>query len=273
MTNHQARRMSEPAEPGRPAITFPAGDYVSPGLRRIRPDACFPFMEVLRDRDQVAWRYFRRDIAHNHYTDRRWSHTGFLSRDEAHILYNTALNHSGYRALEIGCWLGWSACHLALGGVELDVIDPALGDPIWFGNVMISLRAAGVYDRVRLIPGASPEMTLRLAGLERQSWGLIFIDGDHDRPGPLRDAMAAHLVATPDAIVLFHDLASPEVAEGLEFLRQEGWNTMIYQTMQIMGVAWRGAARPVGHIPDPAIAWPLPDHLQSFQVCESRIRS
>ncbi len=254
---------------GEPDIHFPPGDYVSPGMRRVRPDACFPFMEVLKERHLITWPYFRREIAHNFYSDRRSPMVGFLSRDEAHIVYNTALAHPGYRALEIGCWLGWSACHIALAGVELDVIDPLLGGPIGFGNVMISLQGAGVYDRVRLVPGSSPEMTLRLAGLEKRSWGLIFIDGNHDRPGPLQDAMAAHLIATPDAVVLFHDLASPEVAEGLDYLRREGWNTMVYQTMQIMGVAWRGAARPVGHIPDPTITWPLPDHLVSFRISTS----
>ncbi|WP_204249752.1 hypothetical protein [Gemmata sp. SH-PL17] len=48
--------------------------------------------------------------------DRRAPHIGFVSRDEAAILYNTALRFRGRRALEIGCWLGWSTCHLALGG-------------------------------------------------------------------------------------------------------------------------------------------------------------
>ncbi len=66
--------------------------------------------------------------------------------------------------------------------------------------------------------------------------------------------------------MLFHDLASPEVAEGLDHLRDQGWNTMIYQTVQIMGVAWRGTARPLQHVPDPTIAWSLPDHLAGYHV-------
>jgi predicted O-methyltransferase YrrM len=253
------------------AIEFPAGDYVSPGMERVRPDNCFPFMAVLADRSQLSWPYFRRAIPHNFYSDRRSPLVGFLSRDEAHILHNTALACRGYRALEIGCWLGWSACHIALAGIDVDVIDPLLANPDFYGSVMESLQAAGVYDRVRLVPGGSPAMALRLHGLDRHRWRLIFVDGNHDRPGPRQDAMAAHLIAAPDALVLFHDLASPEVTEGLDYLRQRGWNTMIYQTMQIMGVAWRGSARPVGHIPDPAIAWPLPDHLDSYHVCTGSV--
>ncbi|MEG4807019.1 hypothetical protein QUA82_04220 [Microcoleus sp. F8-D3] len=104
---------------------LPAGDYVSPGLKVILPDAYFPNM-IVGDTQTCSWPYLRREIQHNWYVDRRANSVGFLSRDEAHILYNTALQFKGKKALEIGCWLGWSACHLALAGVALDVVDPLL---------------------------------------------------------------------------------------------------------------------------------------------------
>lgn len=161
---------------------------------------------------------------------------------------------------------GLAACHLALAGLTLDVIGPLLAHPDFDRSVRTSLTAATVLRRVRLIPDNSPQATLRLHQAESRRWGFIFIDGNHDRPGPLHDAIAAHQVATDDAIVLFHDLASPEVAEGLDHLRDQGWNTMIYQTVQIMGVAWRGAARPLPHAPDPTVAWSLPHHLAGYRV-------
>src|SRR5262245_54806187 len=116
---------SIPTPESRPA---PSGewDYVSPGLVSIYPDCCFPNL-ALGHKRQCAWPHLRRDIPHNWYVDRREPLIGFLNRDEAHILYNTALRFSGKPALEIGCWLGWSTCHLALAGVSLDVIDPLLG--------------------------------------------------------------------------------------------------------------------------------------------------
>jgi hypothetical protein len=83
----------------------------------------------------------------------------------------------------------------------------------------------------------------------------------------LQDAQVAERYAAEDALILFHDLASPDVAEGLNYLRDRGWNTMIYQTMQIMGVAWRGNVKPVEHIPDPAVNWTLPEHLKDYPVC------
>ncbi len=62
-------------------------------------------------------------------------------------------------------------------------------------------------------------------------------------------------------MVLFHDLVYPAVAEGLRFFQQAGWNVKIYQTQQIMGVAWRGDVAPVAHIPDPSVNWTVPEHL------------
>jgi predicted O-methyltransferase YrrM len=245
---------------------FPAGDYVSPGLRLIRPDDCFPFMGIVPDRTQITWPYFRHGVPHIYRCDRRSPGIGFVSRDEAHILYNTALLCRGQPALEIGCWMGWSTCHIALAGVVLDVVDPLLSNPDVHRSVSFSLDAAGVSQRVRLLADRSPAAVLRLHQTERRQWGFIFIDGDHDRPGPLLDAQVAHDVAAPDAMVMFHDLVSPEVAEGLDYLRDHGWNTLIYQTVQIMGVAWRGAAKPLAHVPDPSVAWSVPDHMASYLV-------
>jgi len=260
-----AGRAAAPPPPTPAVAPFPAGDYVAPGFASLRLDDSFPNM-VVGDKAAAQWPYLRREIPHNWYVDRRQPTVGFVSRDEAHILYNSALRFRGLRALEIGCWLGWSAGHLAAAGVELDVVDPLLAEPDVHASVLASLRHSALADRVRLMPGSSPGKVLELAGLERRRWSLIFVDGNHERPHPLLDAKATALVAEDDALVLFHDLVSPEVAEGLDFLRANGWNTMLYQTMQIMGVAWRGRVEPISHIPDPKIAWTLPEHLRSYAV-------
>lgn len=244
---------------------LPPGDYVSPGLAIVQPDAAFPNM-VVGDPMGCPWPYLRREIPHNWYVDRRQPVVGFLSRDEAHILYNLALPFKGKRALEIGCWMGWSACHLALAGVQLDLVDPLLERPEFFESVSSSLWAAGVLDTVRLIPGFSPQAVEEVAASEHRKWSLIFIDGNHEAPGPLNDAIACEPFAEEDALIVFHDLASPDVAQGLDYYKQQGWNTLIYQTMQIMGVAWRGNVTPVRHQPDPRVSWQLPAHLQGYEV-------
>ena len=244
---------------------LPVGDYISPGFSIIRPDRCFPNM-IVGDTSTCGWSYLRREIPHNWYVDKRQPSVGFLSRDEAHILYNTASKFKGKRALEIGCWLGWSACHLALAGVELDVIDPLLDKPEMYDSVSTSLKDAGMFESVNLVAGYSPQKVEELAKQLQRKWSLIFIDGDHDAPGPLNDAIICEQLAEADSLILFHDLSSPDVAQGLDYLKQRGWNTMVYQTMQIMGVAWRGNIEPVPHQPDPEVKWNLPKHLQQYLI-------
>ena len=159
------------------------GDYVSPGLKLIVPDVRFP--NVMKgDPAGCAWPHLRKEIPHRWYVDRRSPKIGFVSRDEAMILYNTALRFRGQRVLEIGCWLGWSMCHLALGGVSLDVLDPALADPAIRGSVEASLVAAGVRGRVNLVAAGSPDGIAPLASGRR--WSLMFVDGDHEGDAPVR---------------------------------------------------------------------------------------
>ncbi|HEY9850038.1 MAG TPA: TylF/MycF/NovP-related O-methyltransferase [Leptolyngbyaceae cyanobacterium] len=246
-------------------INVPEGDYVSPGLQIVIPDNCFPHM-IIANKDNCPWSYMRSEIPHNWYADERYQDVGFVTRDEAHILYNTALKFKGKNALEIGCWFGWSACHLALAGVQLDIVDPVFVDQEVYESVTNSLRSAGVIDSVKLIKGYSPSSVRELFAQNQKKWSLIFIDGDHEAPAPLYDAIVCEQLAEQDAIILFHDLTSPDVVQGLDYLKQRGWQTMIYQTMQIMGVAWRGNVEPVHHQPDPNVEWDLPAHLQHYSV-------
>ncbi|WP_445176620.1 FkbM family methyltransferase [Microcoleus sp.] len=244
---------------------LPERDYISPGFAIVLPDECFPNM-IVGDTEIQPWPYLRREVPHNWYVDKRHPTVGFLSRDEAHILYNTALKFKGKKALEIGCWLGWSACHLALAGVKLEIVDPLLARPDFYESVSNSLQAAGVLDSIHLVAGYSPQAVEELAAQLQTKWSLIFIDGNHEAPGPLNDAIICEQLAAQDALILFHDLAAPDVAQGLDYFNQKGWQTMVYQTMQIMGVAWRGNVEPVLHLPDPKVNWVLPAHLQNYTV-------
>jgi hypothetical protein len=76
-----------------------------------------------------------------------------------------------------------------------------------------------------------------------------FILFDHEGDTPRRDAEVVHRHAAQDAVVVLHDLVSPDVAAALAHLREQGWDTYLYRTMQIMGMAVRGGATPVDHVP------------------------
>jgi predicted O-methyltransferase YrrM len=243
---------------------FPQGDYVSPGFECIRPDAHFPAM-IVDDPRSCSWPYLRKTIRHNWYRDKRVAGVGFANRDEAHILYNTALQFRGQPALEIGCFFGWSTCHLALGGVQLDVVDPLLAKPEIMASVRESLAGAGALASVRLIAAASPDAVVALAKSGPRLWSLVFIDGSHDFPAPVADAVASERFCGRDAMILFHDLMAPVVTEGLHYLKDRGWKARLLHTSQIMGVAWRGDVRPVDHRPDPSQDWSVPAHLANWK--------
>ena len=234
------------------------------------PDSCFPNM-IVGDKANHPWPYLRREVSHNWYCDRRAPEVGFLNRDEAILLYNLALPFRGKPALEIGSWMGWSTCHLALAGLALDVMDPVMENPEQVKSVRESLAAAGVLSNVRLYALASPDGIREIARVTGTKWSFFFIDGDHETPAPERDARECLEHADKDAMMVFHDLASPDVEAGLHFLWSQGWQVLVYQTMQIMGVAWRGDVKPVGHKPDPTIAWSLPLHLAKYPVSGSSL--
>jgi hypothetical protein len=124
---------------------------------------------------------------------------------------------------------------------------------------------------VRLIAGLSPQDVKDLAIREGLRWSFFLIDGDHDGEAPLRDAQVCARYAADDAMAVFHDLAAPDVARGLAWFRSQGWRVMVYRTMQVIGIAWRGAARPIEHYPDPVVSWRLPEHLRAVPVDEPRL--
>lgn len=243
---------------------LPANDYVSPGLEYINLDDAFPNRCVATP-ETLQWKYLRDDVPHAFYVDRRVPGTGFLNRDETVLLYNLARPFAGKSALEIGCWLGWSAAHLAAAGLVLDVIDPVLANQQFYSAVKESLQHAGGAAQVTLHRTASPAGVDELARQGRR-WNFVFIDGSHEAPYPLFDAAVVAEFTLPDALVVFHDLASPDVAQGLEYLRLRGWQTCIYQTAQIMGAAWRGNVVPAVHLPDPRVHWHIPKHVRHFSV-------
>ncbi|MCF8150639.1 MAG: class I SAM-dependent methyltransferase [Burkholderiaceae bacterium] len=248
------------------AADFHTYDYVSPGFEIVTPDHAFPNM-VEGNRHRATTPYLRKEVPHKWYVDIREPASGFVSRDEALLLYNTARMFSGLPALEIGAWMGWSACHLALGGVRLDIVDPLLINPNIAASITSSLAAAGVMSRCTLHAGASPAAVEQLAEATGSRWNLIFIDGSHSGDDPLADARVVARHAADDALIIFHDLAFPDVARGLAFLKAQGWQTMVYLTMQLMAVAWRGKAAPLRHVPDPRVTWHVPPWLSEFTLC------
>lgn len=247
---------------------LPPGDYVSPGLALVMPDRIFPYMSA-NDIERLPFKYTRAGVTHNQYVDARATGMDFLSRDEVVLLYNLALPFQGRRALEIGCWFGWTSWHLAAAGVSLDALDPYLEDSTLQRSF---LDALGPFlDRVRPHVGYSPRAVHALARQDADGaghpgrWALFVIDVDPEGPHILESVRVCLQYAEDDAMIVLHDVWSPDAEPALALLRAAGWSIRIYDTALMLAVAWRGNAAPaVTHIPDPAIAWSRPAFLAPY---------
>ena len=243
----------------------PRRDYVSPGL--VDPGLLTRFPSLAEgDVAELQWPYLRKDAPHIWRRDLRGKRNpfiGVLSLDEATLLHNNALPFRGQRGLEIGCHYGWSSAHLVAAGLDLDVIDPALGHPDQMREVQASLAPVGP---ARLWAGFSPSVVPAVRAFRPEPWSFAFIDGHHEGDAPRDDARAALPLMADDALVMFHDLISPHVAAGLAVFADAGWKVGLYNTMQVMGVAWRGAAEPVGHVADIDMPAAGAEHLRRYSL-------
>ena len=243
----------------------PRRDYVSPGLVDPGLKRFFPHLAE-GDVADLQWPYLRKDAPHIWRRDLRGKRNpfiGVLSLDEAILLHNNALPFKGKRALEIGCHYAWSTAHLASAGVDLDVIDPALGHEDQMADVRDSLAKVGP---ARLWAGFSPSVVPAVRAYRPEAWSFAFIDGYHEGEAPAHDARAVAARMAQDALVMFHDLVSPHVAAGLAVFADAGWSVGLYNTMQVMGVAWRGAAKPALHVADRDMPAPHAAGLEAFPV-------
>lgn len=246
-------------------------DYVAPGVQDPGLLPTFTHLSVT-DPSRVGWPFLRKEVPHLWRTDSRSTkaNIGVLSLDEAVLLHAAAIPFQGQRGLEIGCHLGFSTAHLVKAGLLLDVIDPMLGQNDHLQNVVATLERSTPDGTWYLHAGYSPMLveTVFKAGSD-EPWSFAFIDGLHESGAPTADAKAVAPFMANTAAVMFHDLACPDVANGLRALAEAGWHTRVYETMQIMGIAWRGGYTPPNHIADPACITEGLQHLEGLSTDKS----
>jgi hypothetical protein len=174
--------------------------------------------------------------------------------DESVLLYNYALSNRDPEVLEVGCWIGWTSVVFLMGGAKLTVIDPVFIDHPAGEECRSSIARAGFQEKARLIGDFSPAAidALRDAG---STFSRCFIDGNHEGDASLLDAQACHRVADRDCVILLHDAIQPNIGAALDWLGGQGWNVGVHYTARFLGVAWRGAATSLQHVPDPAVGW------------------
>jgi hypothetical protein len=225
-----------------------AEDYRSAGLADLPQD-----LEVFFPHVEHTWP-MNAAVPHITRQDRRFPGVGWLTIDEAVLMYNYGLQLPGKNVLEIGCWVGWSTVVWGLSGAVMTVVDPVLDGAPQGDACRDSLRRAGLIDRIRLIPGFSPAAVKPLMN-EARAWNGFFIDGDHEGDAPLCDVQTCSRGAAADCLIVLHDAIQPNIANALSWLKENGWECGVHYTSQFLGVAWRGKMTPLRHIPDPRVNW------------------
>ena len=242
-------------------------DYVPPGYETPDLTPLFPHATE-QDPEAVNWPYLRAQVPHIWRSDMRddkpWR-TGNASVEEVACLYTLARQFEGKRGLEIGTHFGWTAAHLVKAGLNLDCIDPELNEATRRAQVEAVLDDVKDPGTYRLWGGFSPDLVPEALASAKGKWHFAFIDGNHDGEGPRQDALAVipHLEKT--ALAVFHDMTSPFVERGLYAFRQAGFQTTIINTMQVLGLAWRGRVRLPHYVPDQNTPPFLPMHLNKYK--------
>lgn len=241
-------------------------DYTPPGFECPDLSPLFPHA-TQQDPAKVNWPYLRAQVPHVWRSDTRdhkpWK-TGNASVEEAACLYTLARQFAGRRGLEIGTHFGWTAAHLLAAGLRLDCIDPEFNTGNRTAQVTAALSQVEGGGAFRFYGGFSPDMLDEARAAEKAPWSFAFIDGSHDGDGPRNDARAVIPHLAKNAVVVFHDLTSPYVERGLYAMKAAGFETRLYVTMQVLGVAWRGKVSIPKHVRDPNTPPHLPKHLAKY---------
>lgn len=138
-----------------------------------------------------------------------------LTADEAGKLSTLAAEKRD--VLEVGSAYGFSAVVMALAGAHVVAVDPH----VWLRSyepMAANLRAYGVEDRVTVIMAGAEKALPTLAGHPRR-FGLVWIDGDHERSAVERDVSLALPLLAPGGVFACHDWGEdtcPGVREALE---------------------------------------------------------
>lgn len=185
----------------------------------------FPDVQVIRqtDKDEVYGDAFI------------LPHCGFMSMRESEILFDLAV-FGEENWLEIGSHLGWSAAVLANAGCRVVMVDPEFApqaNQIVYEAAMENIRRAGAWGDVKFCGMTSEEFF----NLNHQTFDGILIDGNHDAPCPLNDAVAAAKVLNPGGVIVLHDTKGQPIMDAVEWLRANDFDVVIHDTINGLGVA------------------------------------
>lgn len=205
------------------------------------PDLVPNFKHVRSEPEQTS---FGHDVLHDWadggYPVEGENPPGFLTHDEAAILYNVASRFPG-AWLDIGAHTGWTTAHVEATGSYVTSVEPLDIHKRFRENV--GYRHTAFTRATSFLYFSSIDDNFLYDG--------VMIDGDHCPGEPLVDAIlsAAHLKKR--GAIVFHDFIGGPVQEAATWLMDRGFNARVYFTPFMLAVCWRGDFTPPDHTPDP----------------------
>jgi len=214
--------------------------------------------------DNVAWRPMHYSISVEIGSDfadaepgspMHWQHNnvGFWSREEARLLRDIAAQFRGHW-IEIGSHTGWTAAQIVAAGATVTTIDPMFASPSFFQQFARNMNAEMCAGQVIPWPGQSDWYFEHWVD-HRFIGGLI--DGDHDHPHPLRDAINCYRQLEQRGVIVLHDFRGPGPWAAGEYLAKQGMQYKIYGSVHMVAVFWRGEFTPPPEIVEGNTNWTM----------------
>lgn len=180
-----------------------------------------------------------------------YKNCGLWTMDEAAILYNVVRQVKG-NWLDIGAHTGWTAAHVLEAGGAVMALEPMLRIQGFADRINANIGTFELWESSYL---RSDEYFEIMLAKDLPSFDGVIIDGDHDRPHPMRDAVnaATHLAET--GVILMHDFTGKPVREAVTWLMDHGFHCRVYWTPHMVACCWRGEFHPPVYYREPRIPW------------------
>jgi hypothetical protein len=209
--------------------------------------------------DNVKWRPMHYSMGveiGSDFTDKpegdplRWQHenVGFWSQGEAKLLRQIASQFDGHW-LDIGAHTGWTAAHIAKWGhTHVTSIEPMFMDYLFYERFVENLQDEISQALVMPFPGTSDLFFNQWGDDPARKFAGACIDGDHDKPHPLRDAVHCLDRLEDRGVIVLHDFRGPGPWDAGEYLAEQGMQYKVYGSVHMVGVFWRGDFTPPAEI-------------------------
>jgi predicted O-methyltransferase YrrM len=152
---------------------------------------------------------------------------GYMSFEEISIIQKTVL---GGKWLEIGSHTGWSGAHIAELCDEIYLVDPQYNLPLFKQRTIDNLKNSGVYGKCVLFS------TDRYFSENKDVFDGIVIDGNHDSPYPLLDAIESDKILNHGGIIVLHDYNGQPIKDAVEYLHQQKYEISIHNTINGLAI-------------------------------------